>query len=72
MPDLTKPDNWASLTPAQRVALCHALAREAAQLAQAASPSMKQAYKEIAAKWNTLAAEIEAAQQEQHQARPGR
>jgi hypothetical protein len=56
---LSEPEDWAKLTRAERVARCHLLAREAAQLAQAAAPDKRQAYRDIAAKWNTLAAEME-------------
>ena len=59
MPDLPKPDDWAKLTAAERIAQCYAFAREATQLAQAAHPDKQQAYGDLAAKWNTLAAEIE-------------
>jgi hypothetical protein len=59
VPDLPKPDDWAKLTTAERIAQCYAFAREAAQLAQAAHPDKKQHYRDLAAKWHTLAAEIE-------------
>ena len=61
--DVTKPDlsgvEWARMTVAERVARCHSFAREAIQLAQAARPDMKQKYRDIAAQWNMLAAEME-------------
>ena len=70
MTDVKTPDNWAKMNTAERVAVCHAFAREAAQLAQAAHPDKKHVYKELAAKWNTLAAEIEnSAQQDRQQPR---
>ena len=47
------------MTAAERVALCHVFAREAAQLAQASAPERRKLYRDVAAKWNTLAAEME-------------
>jgi hypothetical protein len=70
MADLTKPDfsgpDWTRLTVPERVAQCHAFAREALQLAQAAAPgtSTQQNYRDVAAQWNTLAAEMEEARRE--------
>jgi hypothetical protein len=54
----------ARLTVAERIALCHEYAREAAQLADAATPEMRLNYKAIAAQWNTFAAEMEEAGRE--------
>jgi len=63
MADVTKPGiggpEWGRLTAAERIALCHAYAREALQLAQAATPEMRPKYEAIAAQWTNLAAEIE-------------
>ena len=59
-PELAKAD-WGTLTAAERVALCHVFAREAAQLAQASDPVRRKLYRDIAANWNTLAAEMEQA-----------
>jgi hypothetical protein len=68
MSDVLKPDltgeAWKKLTAAERIAKCHAFAREAAQFAQAAHPEMRQKYRVIAAQWNTLAAEIEDSERE--------
>jgi hypothetical protein len=50
---------WARLNLLERIALCDVYAREAAQLAQAASPEMRPKYEAIAAEWKKLAAEIE-------------
>ena len=57
-PDFTR-EEWQGMTAAERVALCHVLAREAAQLAGAAAGERREGYRKIAAQWNTLAAEIE-------------
>jgi len=66
--DVTRPGfsgpEWTRLTVAERVAKCHGFAREAAVLAQAASPETRQQYRDLAAKWNTLAAEMEEAGRE--------
>lgn len=63
MQDVTKSDlnrdEWAKMSVAERVARCHEHAREAIQLANAARPDLKQTYRDIAAKWNVLAAEME-------------
>ena len=63
MADLMKPDitgaEWSKMTVEERVARCHAFAREAMQLAQATHPHMTQKFRDIAAQWNTLAAEME-------------
>ena len=65
MDDVTRPGfsgpEWTRLTVAERVAKCHAFAREAALLAQAASSETRERYKDLAAEWNTLAAEMEKA-----------
>jgi hypothetical protein len=55
---------WASMTLAERVARCHAFAREASQLAQAAPAGTRQQYRDIAAHWNSLAAEMEDSQRD--------
>ena len=62
-PDFTR-EEWQGMTAAERVALCHVLAREAAQLAGAAEGARRELYRKIAAQWNTLAAEIEDAARE--------
>jgi len=62
-PDLTSAE-WAQMTVAERVARCHAFAREASQLAQAAHADRRQQYRNIAAQWNSLAAEIEDSQRD--------
>src|SRR5215208_1234355 len=49
---------WARRDLFERIALCDVYAREAAQLAQAASPEMRPKYEAIAAEWKKLAAEI--------------
>ena len=68
MNDVMRPDfgglEWEGLTVAERVARCHDFAREAAMLAQAASPETREQYRDLAARWNTLAAEIEEAGRE--------
>ena len=65
MQDVTKPGltgpEWDAMTVAERVARCHAYAREAMQLAGAAHPDVQPIYKKIASQWNTLAAEMEQA-----------
>ena len=67
MPEVTRPGfngpQWVGLTDAERVAKCHVYAREAAQLAQAAHAGSQERYRDLAAQWNTLAAEIEQAGQ---------
>ena len=68
MQDVTKPDAtgayWTGMPITERIAKCHAFAREALQLAEAAHPEMKKKYKDIAAHWNTIAAEMENAARE--------
>ena len=63
MQDVTKPEitgpEWARITVAERITRCHAFAREAYVLAEAAHPDMKTKYRAIAAQWNMLAAEME-------------
>jgi hypothetical protein len=52
--------DWERLTADERVELCRMAAGEARQAAQAAtSPEMKRAYRELAAHWHQLAAEVE-------------
>ena len=73
--DVTKPGlsgpEWSALNVSERVALCHEYAREAAQLAQAASPEMRPKYVAIAAEWYWLAAQIELAAAEARLAKFG-
>ena len=57
-PEITGPE-WAKMTPSERISRCHGFAREAKQLAQAAHPELEKEYLDIAAQWNTLAAEME-------------
>ena len=74
MDDVTRPvfsgPEWARLSVAERIAKCHAFAREAALLAQAASPETRERYRDLAAKWNTLAAEIEEAERDARSKQP--
>ena len=57
-PDITGPE-WAKLTVLERIARCHDFAREAMQMAQATHPHMTQKFRDLAAEWNLLAAEME-------------
>ena len=54
-----KADDFARLTPSERVIWCRRMAAEADRLAQAASPRVRAAYVELAKQWLQLAAEIE-------------
>jgi len=49
---------WKGLTTAERISRCRMLAEEAEQLAQTAPPSLKKRYKEIAAQWHLVVAEL--------------
>ena len=62
-PDFTSAE-WAKMTLIERVARCHAFARDASQLAQAAPAATRQQYREIAAQWNSIAAEMEDSQRD--------
>jgi hypothetical protein len=57
-PDFSAAD-WKQLSAVERAAKCRECAGEATRLARAAGPDMQHAYKEIAAQWHRLAAEIE-------------
>lgn len=52
---------WEKATNAQRVAHCQMAAREAEAFADMASPELQPVYKELAASWKILAAEIQQA-----------
>jgi hypothetical protein len=52
-------DLWSKLTKAERIEHCRLAAREAEAYARSASPESRQAYKNLAAQWHRLAAEIE-------------
>jgi hypothetical protein len=53
-------DEWAVLTPSERVYRCRSWATEAqARAEKAASPELKQTYQSMADQWATLAREIE-------------
>ena len=54
-------DQWEKLTNEQRIAHCLMAAREAETFAEKASPELRQAYKDLAANWNVLATELQAA-----------
>ena len=52
---------WEKLNNKDRIAHCVMAAREAETFAQKASPDLRQAYKDLAANWSVLAAELQAA-----------
>lgn len=54
-------EEWQKLTDAERARHCRTAAREAEIFAQLESPGLRQLYKDMAAGWNLLAAEIEQA-----------
>jgi hypothetical protein len=51
-------EEWAQMTPAQRVKRCIVLANEAQKLADQAGEKFKPLYADLAAQWQMLAAEI--------------
>ena len=51
--------DWETLSVEQRVARCRMMAREAFQLADAATASLKETYLALAAEWEKLAQEIQ-------------
>ena len=53
--------DWEKATNAERVEHCRMAAREAETFAARASSELRPVYKELAASWRVLAAEIEAA-----------
>jgi hypothetical protein len=54
-----KADEWASLTPAERVRRCLRWAAEAQEIADKAPPKLVAHYQDIADQWAKLAEEIE-------------
>jgi hypothetical protein len=52
-------DKWGKFTDVERIEFCRMAAREAETYAQLARPDLKRAYKDIAAQWHLLSAEIE-------------
>ena len=52
-------DNWEKLSEAERVEHCRMAAREADTYAQLARPELKRVYRDLAAQWHMLAAEID-------------
>ena len=55
---------WASLTVEERVLRCRIMAKEAAKLAEGASPALRHSYRELERNWNTLGDEV------QHELKP--
>jgi hypothetical protein len=53
-------DKWEKLSDAERIEHCRVAAREAETYAQLARPELQAVYKDHAASWHLLAAEIEA------------
>lgn len=51
-------DEWARLTPSDRIYRCFWMAAEGQRLAESASPKLAALYREIARKWLELAVEI--------------
>ena len=51
-------EKWEKLTVQERVALCYVMAREAGELAQQASPSMRKQYASLQQEWMKLATAI--------------
>ena len=54
-----KAEEFARLTPVERVKWCRQMALEAERLADNASPRVRTAYVELAKQWTALADEIE-------------
>jgi hypothetical protein len=52
-------EEWAGLTPPERIHRCRFWATEAQALADTASPELKRAYQGMADQWTTLARELE-------------
>jgi len=52
-------EEWARLTPAERVYRCRSWAAEATARADKAPPDLKRIYRSMADQWTTLAREIE-------------
>ena len=50
---------WQGLTEGERAAVCRRFAAEAERETQSARHALQQTYKDIAAQWHTVAAEIE-------------
>jgi hypothetical protein len=55
-------EEWARMTPAQRVKLCSVLAEQCQKLADAADGKFRPQYLQLTTQWQTLAQEIEATQ----------
>lgn len=56
-------EEWARLTPTDRVKRCRLWAHEASALAASASQTMKRLYLDLAHQWERLAQEIESEMQ---------
>ena len=52
-------DKWGKCSDVERIEFCRTAAREAETYAQLARPYLKRAYKDIAAQWHLISAEIE-------------
>jgi len=52
---------WEKATTAERIERCKMAARDAEAFAELASPELRPLYKDLAASWNRLAAEIQQA-----------
>jgi len=52
-------EEWNTLTPAERVARCNTLSREAISLAKDAPDTLRDSYLTIASEWLKFATEIE-------------
>jgi hypothetical protein len=62
-------DKWEKLSDVERIEYCRMAAREADTYAQSASPELKKVYKDLAAQWHMLAAEIERSMTVKHAVR---
>ncbi len=59
MPHLFKAEEWNTLSPLERAALCRLLAEQARLLAAQANPHHRDTYEAVARGWLTLAQDLE-------------
>jgi hypothetical protein len=59
-----EPDEWAELTPAERVRRCRAMASEAQRFSSGTEGEIRNIYFALSLNWLALASEIERAESE--------
>jgi hypothetical protein len=59
-------DDWASLSPSDRIYRCYWMSEESLRLAEAATPELARFYRELARKWIDLANNVAATEGQPH------